>query len=51
MVALSTAKMTNPEKAIYFLRLMSCLLSKVLHVYSHVEMVGNEAGDAPLLSL
>ena len=32
VVALSTAKMTNSEKVIYFSRLMSCSLSKVLHV-------------------
>ena len=49
MVALSTAKMTNLEKSIYFLRLMSCSLSKVLHVI-HI-MVGKEARDEPLLSL
>ena len=48
MVALSTAKMTNSEKAIYFLTLISCSLSKVLHV----EMVEKEVGGcAPPFSL
>ena len=31
-VALSTAKTTNSEKAIYFSTLMSCSINKVLHV-------------------
>ena len=49
MVALSTAKMTNSEKAIYFLRLMFCSLR--LACYSHIETVRKEAWDVSLLSL
>ena len=42
MVALSTAKMTNSEKVIYFLRLMPCSVSKVLHVIHMYSAVYSE---------
>ena len=53
MVALSTSKITNSEKAIYFLTFMPCSKNKVI-CYSHVEMVEKETGEgakAPLRPL
>ena len=44
VVALSTAKTTNSEKATYFLTLMSCSANKVLHLIHRLTL------HCPLLS-